>query len=82
MKNFFQFGSILFTVVILIIGFQNIANTFDGFTVFFFPIDIGGTLTVFGLTMLGMFAGAFYYGLILALIKNKQEDEDLPGGMN
>ncbi len=82
MKNFYKFGALFFTVIILIVGFQNFANTFDGFTVFFTSIELNGTLTVFGLTMLGMFAGAFYYGLIIELLKNKQEDEESPGGMN
>lgn len=81
MRKFFLVGSILFTVIILIVAFQNLANTFSGFTVFFTSIDANGTLVVFGIALLGIFAGGFYFGFLNSLLKGSQEDEEEPGGM-
>lgn len=81
MKAFYLVGSVIFTVLILIIGFQNFGSTFNGFTVFFAEIDSNGTLVVFGIALLGIFAGGFYYGFLTSLLKSSQEDEESPGGM-
>lgn len=80
MKLFFLIGSILFTVLILIVGFQNFGSTFQGFTVFFSEIDANGTLIVFGIALLGIFAGGFYFGFLNSILKASSEDEEEPGG--
>ena len=81
MKVFFLVGSIIFTVLILIVAFQNFGNSFGGFTVFFTEIDTNGTLVVFGISLLGIFAGGFYFGFLNSLLKSSQEDEEEPGGL-
>ena len=81
MKAFFLVGSIIFTVLILIIAFQNFGSTFTGFTVFFTEIDTNGTIVVFGIALLGIFAGGFYFGFLNSLLRSGQEDEEQPGGM-
>lgn len=81
MKLFFLVGSIIFTVIILIVAFQNFSVSFSGFTVFFTPFDrTNGTLVIFGIALLGMFTGGFYFGFLNSLLKNRQEDEEQPGG--
>lgn len=81
MKTFFLIGSVIFTVLILIIAFQNFGSTFNGFTVFFSEIEANGTLVVFGIALIGIFAGGFYFGFLNSLLKSNQEDEEQPGGM-
>lgn len=81
MKSFFLVGSIIFTVLILIVAFQNFGATFNGFTVFFTEIEANGTLVVFGISLLGIFAGGFYFGFLNSLLKSSQEDEEEPGGI-
>lgn len=81
MKTFFLVGSILFTVLILIVAFQNLGTSFSGFTVFFSEIDANGTLIIFGIALLGIFAGGFYFGFINSLLRSNQEEEEGPGGM-
>lgn len=81
MKKFYLIGSLIFSVIILIVGFQNFSSSFDSFTVFFFDATSNGTVTVFGIAMLGIFTGAFYYGFITSLLRERQEDEESPGGM-
>ncbi len=81
MKVFFLVGSIIFSVLILIVAFQNFGSTFNGFTVFFSSIQANGTLVVFGIALLGIFAGGFYFGFLNSLLKANSEDEEQPGGM-
>lgn len=81
MKAFFLVGSIIFTVLILIVAFQNFGSTFNGFTVFFSEIDTNGTIVVFGISLLGIFAGGFYFGFLNSLLRSSQEDEEQPGGI-
>jgi len=81
MKVFFLVGSIIFTVLILIVGFQNFSSTFNGFTVFFTSVQANGTLVVFGIALLGIFAGGFYFGFLNSLLKSSAVDEEQPGGM-
>ncbi|MBI2453618.1 hypothetical protein HYV58_00385 [Candidatus Peregrinibacteria bacterium] len=79
MKAFFAVGSLIFTVLILIIAFQNFSTKFNGFTVFFSTIDTNGTLIIFGIALLGIFAGGFYFGFLNSLLRGDEEEE--PGGM-
>lgn len=81
MKVFYLVGSIIFTVFILIIAFQNFGATFSGFTIFFSEIETNGTIIVFGIALLGIFAGGFYFGFLSSLLRSGQEDEEEPGGM-
>ena len=83
MKAFYLIGSIIFTVIILIVAFQNFGTTMNGFTIFFTSIDgASGTVVIFGVALLGIFAGGFYFGFLSSLLKGHQEDEELPGGMS
>lgn len=81
MKLFFLVGSIIFTVLILIVAFQNFGSSFSGFTVFFTEIDTNGTVIIFGISLLGIFAGGFYFGFLNSLLKSDEENEEGPGGM-
>ena len=81
MKAFFLIGSIVFTVLILIVAFQNFGTSFTGFTVFFSTLNTNGTLIIFGISLLGIFAGGFYFGFLNSLLRGGSEDEEQPGGM-
>lgn len=81
MKTFYLVGSILFTVLILIVAFQNFTSSFSGFTVFFTEVEANGTIIIFGISILGMLAGSFYFGFLNTVLRNSQEDEELPGGI-
>ena len=74
MKLFFLVGSILFTVLLLIIGFQNYGANMTGFQVFFTPVDISPTLIIFAIAFLGMLAGGFYFGFLTSLLKDNEEE--------
>lgn len=80
MKGFFLIGSVIFTVIILIVAFQNIGSSID-FTILFSQAGgANGTIVVFGIALLGIFAGGFYFGFLNSLLKGSQdEEEDTPG---
>ena len=80
MKVFFLVGSIVFTVLILIIGFQNFSAQMTGFQVFFTPVDLNPSLVVFGIAFLGVLAGGFYLGLVNSIMKG--DDEESGGSMD
>ena len=78
MKAFFLTGSILLTSLILILAFENIGATAQGFLMLFVELD-SGFFIVLGLSLIGIITGIFFTGLVMTLIKNKSEDEESPG---
>ena len=78
MKAFYLAGSILFTVLILILSFENIGTSCTNFLFLFFPV--GSTFLIsIGLAIIGVFAGVFYTAFFMQLIKSKSEDEEAGG---
>ena len=77
MKAFFLTGSIVFTVIILILAFENMGLSCNGFLYVFIPFD-SPFMMVLALSITGIFSGVFYTGLIMNMIGNKG-DEEAPG---
>lgn len=78
MKGFFAAGSIVFTVLILIIAFENIGGSFQGFLFLFssLPQSTSPFFIVVGIAILGIVTGIFYTGLITQLLKSGEEEEN------
>jgi len=77
MKAFYLAGSIIFTVLILIVGFQNFGATVQQFAVFFTAFNgISGTVVIFGASILGIFAGGFYFAFLQSILGNQDSDDD------
>lgn len=79
MKIFFLTGSILFTVFILILAFENIALSVNGFLFIFVPID-NPFFIVMSTAGIGVFAGMFYAALVSSVLNSRDEEEEEPGG--
>ena len=77
MKAFFLTGSIVTTVLILILAFENMYVSLTNFT-FIFASASSSFLVVLGLCFVGVIAGIFYSGLIQQLLKS----EDTESGGN
>lgn len=77
MKGFFLAGSIIFTVLILIIAFENIGGSCQGFLFLFSSMGAGTSpfFIVAGLAVLGIFTGIFYTGFVLQLLSSAKKDE-------
>ncbi len=78
MKGFFLTGSIIFTVLILIIAFENIGAACQGFMFLFTTLPQGTSsfFIVAGLAVLGGITGIFYTGLVLQLLRSANKDEE------
>ncbi len=76
MKGFFLTGSIVLSVLMLIIAFENIGGSCQGFMFLFttLPQDTSPFFIVVGLGLLGVITGVFYTGLVLKLL-NKETEE-------
>lgn len=75
MKVFFLSGSILFTVLILIVAFENIALSVNNFLFIFIPMG-NPFLIVMSTAGIGIFAGIFYAGLVTTLLHNREDEEE------
>lgn len=75
MKIFFLTGSILFTVLILIIAFENIAVQVNGFLFVFIPIG-HPFFMVMSTAGIGIFAGIFYAGLVANMLRGRDQEEE------
>lgn len=80
MRLLYLIGSIIFTVVILIISFENFQATCTYINIFFteIPSSTSPTFVFFGVAALGIFTGMCYQGLLTSLLANNTEDEDEP----
>ncbi len=78
MKGFFAAGSIFFSVLILIIAFENIGGSFQGFLFLFssLPQSTSPFFIVVGIAIIGIITGIFYTGLVTQLLKNSDEEEN------
>lgn len=79
MKGFYLTGAILLTVLTLIIAFENIGGSCQGFLFLFSSLPIGTSpfFIVVGIAVLGGITGIFYSALAMQLLK-KDDDEPAP----
>lgn len=78
MKAFFISGSIFFTALILILAFENIGATCNGFLFLFTELD-APFFTVLGLATIGFITGIFYTGLVTTIVGSSNQEEEPPG---
>lgn len=78
LKIFYLFGSLVSTVIILIIAFENIQAVCTNVVVFYKYLDANATPTslIFWLAGLGMICGFFYHGLLRSFFEKKDEEDD------
>ena len=83
MKTFLISATIFVFVLILIIIFQNIANTMNGVWVLIMQFDqqTSASLGIIVITTLGFFAGVLSTCLAINLV-NEGKNEEEPGGAN
>jgi hypothetical protein len=79
MKAFFLTGSIVFTVLILILAFENMGVACSGFLLLFMPMESGFLVTL-ALAFVGVVTGLFYAGFISQVLHSREEEQESPGG--
>lgn len=78
MLLFYLLGSLITSVVILVLAFENINAICTDLIIFFTPLDVNTTPTIliFWLAGLGMICGFFYHGLLSSIFKKSNDDEE------
>ena len=76
MKAFYLAGSIIFTVMILIVAFGNIQAQCAMLTFFFFPVKANPTIVILGFSVIGIITGLFYHAFIARVLESSEVEED------
>lgn len=78
LRAFFLSGSLVLAIIILIIAFQNIQAQCNFVTFFFFSVDqsTSPTILIFLISLIGIFAGIFFMGLLMSFISKEEEEEE------
>jgi uncharacterized integral membrane protein len=78
MKAFYLTGSIIFTVLILILAFENIQAQCNQLKFFFYQVDSNPTIVILGLAVIGIITGALYHAFISRVLSSTtiEDDED------
>lgn len=75
MKMFYLIGSVVFTVLILILAFENIGATCTNLNFFFYEVSQGPTLVILGISVIGILTGILYHAFFQKMM-GPSEDED------
>lgn len=78
MKLFSLVVSIILTVLILILAFENIQAACSGLNFLFWPVadDTTPTILILGTTLFGILAGAFYGAFFRSMFSSDDEEEE------
>jgi len=78
MKAFFLTGSIILTVLILILSFENLGATLQNFLFIFTGVD-SPFFMILGIAMIGVITGVFYTGLVTSILRSGKDEDEAPG---
>jgi len=76
MKALYMFFSIAFTVLILVLSFENISAQCSNLNIFFWPVRQNPTVVFLALAVLGILTGVFYHAFFSKLMEVSDEEED------
>ncbi len=76
MKAFLLTLSLVFTVLILILAFENISSQCSGLLFLFFPVRQSPTIVFLAIAVLGMMTGALYHAFWKLMLATSEEEED------
>jgi hypothetical protein len=78
LRVFFLSGTIVLSIIILVLAFQNIQAQCNFVSFFFFsiPQTVSPTIMVFMVSLIGILTGIFFMGLLMSFISKDEEDEE------
>jgi len=76
MKALYLAGSIIFTVLILVLSFENIGATCSNMHFLFFPIRQNPTIVALGIAVIGILTGILYHAFLVKAFEVEDEDAD------
>ncbi|MEK7673273.1 MAG: hypothetical protein AAB373_05305 [Patescibacteria group bacterium] len=75
MKMFYLTGSLVFTVLILILAFENIGATCSFLNFFFYEVEQSPTLVILGISVIGILTGILYHAAFQKMMGSKEEED-------
>lgn len=75
MKAFYLTGSIILTVLVLILAFGNVTATCNQLHFFFFPVQSNPTIVILTVAVIGVLTGIFYHAFLARILESDEEDE-------
>ena len=76
MKGLYLALSIVFTVIVLVLSFENISAQCSNLNLLFFPIRSNPTIVLLGTAVVGVITGMFYHAFLAKVFETSPEDED------
>lgn len=76
MKVLYLTASIIMTVLILILSFENIGAQCTSLNFFFYSIAQGPTIVILGIAVIGIITGACYHAFISRVLSSTPEDDE------
>lgn len=78
LRKLFLSGSIVFTIILLIVAFQNIQAQCNFVTFFFFQVgsNVSPTIMIFIVSLLGIITGMLLMGLLMSIVSKEEDDGD------
>lgn len=76
MKGIYLALSIIFTVIVLVLSFENISAQCSNLNLLFFPIRSNPTIVLLGTAVVGVITGMFYHAFLAKVFETSPEDED------
>lgn len=76
LRKFFLSGSIVLTIIVLIVAFQNIQAQCNFVTFFFFGVGskTSPTIMIFVVSLIGIMTGMLYMGLLMSFLSKEEDD--------
>ncbi len=76
MKAFYLTATIICTVLILVLAFENIAAQCAAMFFFFYPVKSNPTIVVLGISILGVVTGMFFHAFLGKMTEKGDEEDD------
>ena len=76
MKIFYLAGSILFTVLILLVAFGNVGAMCSQMNFLSIPVKKSPVLVILTIGIIGMICGAMYHAFIIRVLGSGDDDEE------
>ncbi|MEK7126908.1 MAG: hypothetical protein AAB848_02265 [Patescibacteria group bacterium] len=76
MKLFYLTGSVILTVLILILSFGNIQAQCSSLMFFFYSVDQSPTIIILVVAVLGVITGVFYHGALSTIMATPEDEEE------
>ena len=76
MKVLYLTGSVIFTVLILVLAFENIGATCSNMNFLFYSVRSNPTIVILGIAVMGIITGALYHAFMVKILESTEEEED------